>query len=387
MRTVTACMIKAAGANAEIPIDEDYMREQTPDFRGVDLRRLYLSEGLARKLNPTRYFLTEWYAWQNPDWENEHSTPYLHYLNVGRHQGRDPSPYVDIPRFRRAMGLDVPAHLAYDLLLSGRHAPWIGVYDGVADLRRMQQLFYDEIRVTAHRARSLAAPNRALIFLQAGRGAVTRNWLDISTPREWDLLVNYYDAFGFEPGQGDYVFFQKGTKFTAIHALWHRYRHVFEPYDHILFLDDDVETSIEDLNRLFATCRDQSLDLAQMTLTADSSSNWTELFDRPNKKGPRKISAVEIMMPVISQVALRQLAPTFGKSISGFGLDLTWGHIVRSAGGRIAVIDGISATHARPVDQNDGPYYSYLRSKGINAKAELWSLLEEYGAQKELLSG
>ena len=92
------------------------------------------------------------------------------------------------------------------------------------------------------------------------------------------------------------------------------------------------------------------------------------------------------MMPVFSKRALGWIAPTLGQSVSGFGLDLVWGHIVAENGGRIAVLDEVAATHARPVDQSGGAYYRYLRGHGINAKAELWTLVTQYGADRELVS-
>ena len=237
----------------------------------------------------------------------------------------------------------------------------------------------------AHRMRPLHKPRRGLVVLQAGRGLLAGRW-HRDEGREWDLLVNYYDAAGFRPEFGDYACFQKGTKFTAMWLCLTRFPQLFRPYDHVLFLDDDVETSVNDLNRLFETCRGHELDLAQMTLTSDSSCNWPELFSQPNQTGPRPVSAVEIMMPVFSQKALRTIAPTLGQSVSGFGLDLVWGKRVADAGGKIAVLDDVVAAHRRPVDQSGGNYYSYLRSAGINAKAELWTLLNEYGAARDMVT-
>ncbi|NND20926.1 MAG: hypothetical protein HKO14_02455, partial [Silicimonas sp.] len=77
---------------------------------------------------------------------------------------------------------------------------------------------------------------------------------------------------------------------------------------------------------------------------------------------------------------------TLGQSVSGFGLDLVWGQIVAEQGGRIAVLDEVSATHARPVDQAGGAYYQYLRRHGINAKAELWTMLKRYGAPRDVIT-
>ena len=189
----------------------------------------------------------------------------------------------------------------------------------------------------------------------------------------------------YRPGFGDYVFFQKGTKFTAMWYLLRNHAALFEPYRHVLFLDDDVETSVAGLNRLFALCREHRLDLAQMALTADSSSNWAELFARPGATGPRPVSAAEIMMPLFSRSALDTIRPTLGQSVSGFGLDLVWGKLVAAAGGRIAVLDEVAAAHRRPVDQAGGAFYTYLRQSGINAKAELWALITAYDARRDMV--
>jgi hypothetical protein len=199
------------------------------------------------------------------------------------------------------------------------------------------------------------------------------------------LWVNYYDISGFRTGFGDYVTCQKGTKFTAMWMLWSRFSDILSGYDHVLFLDDDVSCSTQDLNDLFAMCREENLALSQMSLSPESSTNWTELYQKKTTKRSRDVSAVEIMMPVFSRAALVELSSTFDASTSGFGLDLVWGHLIRRLGWRVAVVDGVVATHARPVDQANGAFYSYLRKLGINPKAELWQLLLDYGAEKDLI--
>jgi len=198
--------------------------------------------------------------------------------------------------------------------------------------------------------------------------------------------LNYYDASGMRRGVGDYVFSQKGTKFSAMTLLLRRFPEIFDAYDHVLFIDDDIETSAEDLNALFETCRRHSLDLAQMSLTEGSACNWDALFADERGQEVRPVSAVEIMMPVLSRRARRWIAPTLGQSVSGFGLDLVWGKLVSEKGGRIAVLDGVSATHARGVDHAGGAYYRYLRANGINAKAELWTMLKRYDAACDMIA-
>ena len=364
-----------------IPIDADHLCRQDNKAAANPLGH-YLRYGLERELDPTPWFMTAWYAWQNPDWV-KCATPYQHYLEVGQFEGRDPSPFVDVTRYVEVSGAK-PGQV-YDLILGGHRALALGVYETSGDLKRCQSNFLGTIEVVAHRVRPLSAPRRALVVLQAGRNAMSRCWYDDGA-REWDLLVNYYDAAGFQPGLGDYVLFQKGTKFTAMWRLWQSFRHILLQYDHVLFLDDDIETSCQALNRLFATCREHDLSLAQMSLSERSSCNWPQLFSRPGLKGPRGISGVEIMMPVFSRQALEKVAPTFGRSISGYGLDLAWGRIVGADGGRIAVLDDVVATHERAVDHGGGAFYTYLRRHLINPKAELWTLAKDYDAALTLSS-
>ena len=375
--------VRALEDRRDVPIDASWLRQQVPDLH-EDPTSYYLANGLKDRLDPTPWFATDWYAWQNPDWSRAHDAPYLHYLDVGRFEGRDPSPYVDMHQYRRALSDMVPVESIYSLILKGHHSPALGVADAAA-LARQQEAFLQGVSFVAHRMRIPTRPSKALVVLQAGRASRASQWYD-DDGREWDLLVNYYDAVGFRPGFGDMVCFQKGTKFTAMWMLRERFPDLLEQYDHILFLDDDVETSVSDLNRLFALCRKHGLDLAQMTLTSDSSCNWRELFSRAGGTCPRPVSAVEIMMPVFSRRALRMVRSTFGQSISGFGLDLVWGKLVSDDGGRVAVLDDVVAAHRRPVDQSGGAYYSYLRRAGINAKAELWTLLCAYGADRDVVT-
>ena len=370
---------QSIGDCGQIPLDIEHLRRQCPDV-GPDPLAYFLRHGLEQKLDPTPWFLTDWYAWQNPDWVT-FGSPYLHYLTKGSAEGRDPSPFVDVCRYQAISG--VPAATIFDLILAGHRSVALGVYENRADLTRCQNRFRASINVVAHQILPKSVRKKALVVLQAGSGAIARECFE-RDDREWDLLVNYYDATGFRPGFGDYVFFQKGTKFTAVWLLWARYREILAHYEHVLFLDDDVEVTGTDLNRLFRKCRMHELDLAQMSLSKDSSCNWVELFSQSGNTSPRKVSAVEIMMPVFSASAIRRVAPTFAQSVSGFGLDLAWGKLIRDAGGTIAVLDDVVATHARPVDQTDGAYYSYLRRHMINAKSELWVLLNDYDADRNL---
>ena len=374
------------GSQGTVPIDRAYLEAQVPSLAGTDRHMAhYLANGLPDGLDPTRFFSTDWYAWQNPDWSDNFKAPYLHFMELGRKQGRDPSPMVDVTRYLDMTAGAIAPEQVYPAILSGLRSVSLGVYEDDRDLLRCQNAFMDGIAVFAHRTALVRNPRKALVVCQAGRGALLDSWA-LDPAREWDLMLNYYDSAGMKRGLGEYVFFQRGTKFTAMKFLTDRFPQIFSAYEHVLFVDDDIGMSAGTLNALFAACRRHSLDLAQMSLTAGSACNWSELFARPGRSGPRDVSAVEIMMPVFSRRALGWIKPTLGQSVSGFGLDLVWGKIVSGKSGRIAVLDDIVAAHERPVDQSGGAYYRYLRRHGINAKAELWLLLKRYDAGREMIA-
>ena len=84
-------------------------------------------------------------------------------------------------------------------------------------------------------------------------------------------------------------------------------------------------------------------------------------------------------MPIYSSRLARAMFPDFGRSISGFGLDLLSGVRCAELGGTAIVIDEVVAVHARAIDQGGGAYYRFLRENGINANAELWALAKQHG--------
>lgn len=321
------------------------------------------------------FFNASWYAWQNPDCAGC-STPFSHYAEIGRFENRDPSPMIDMRRYGEIVGDHIPPQDRLTAIARGLRGPALGVYESWTDLDRAQEHFKSAIRIVRGPDRRKGRRRRDLVFLQAG--ARRPAWFDPDAPREWDLLVNYYDAKGYDPDLGDVIVFQGGTKFTAVDTLLRSDRPFLLSYDYVLLLDDDIMPPPGGIDALFAACRRRSLDLAQMALSEASSCIWDCLHAR-GRSGLRRVNAVEIMMPVLSRRALSLCAPHFARSVSGFGLDLLFGKLLAGAGSaNVVVIDDIVADHLKPIDDADGAFYRMLRSRMINPKAELWRLREEH---------
>ena len=203
------------GGATGVPIDREYLEKQVPELKGTERHtEYYLKAASSRAIDPTRFFITDWYAWQNPDWADQFANPYLHYLDKGAKEGRDPSPFVDVARYLDVTGGAIPRSGVYAALLSGLRSPTLGVYESEADLIACQSGFLSGISLYAHRMTLPRSTRPALVVCQAGKGAKQGCWAKAET-RNWDLMLNYYDAQGMRPGLGEYALFKRGQNLPA----------------------------------------------------------------------------------------------------------------------------------------------------------------------------
>jgi hypothetical protein len=198
--------------------------------------------------------------------------------------------------------------------------------------------------------------------------------------RNYDLLLNYYAPPKEPPAPAEYVVVQSGTKVTAIDKLLAERPEILTQYDYVLFLDDDIVLPAQDIDRLFSVMREQKLDLAQPSLTADSYGSFPVLYRKKDGPGFRRLNYVEIMAPAFSRRALIANEENFSRSISGFSVDALIGARTSQAfGPTIAVIDAVVAEHKRPIDLDGGALYRFLTAKGIDPRVEMHVLEAEAG--------
>ena len=150
----------------------------------------------------------------------------------------------------------------------------------------------------------------------------------------------------------------------------------------MIFLDDDIVLSSPALSHFFAEMDRSGLDLAQPSLTANSTCVWPVLKQPAVGPRVRLINAVEIMMPATTRFTLERAGWTFGRAISGYGVDLLLGHeVVDRLGRKAGVIGTVVAVHEKPIDERNGNFYRFMRSLGINPKHELWTIMKEFGIE------
>lgn len=339
----------------------------------------FCDEGVKKCRNPNYYFLSEWYRWQNPESE-AYAHPVMHYLGKGGKEFRDPSPYVDMTVVKRTEGGILDGVMLLSKIIRGQYESGLGVSDSQKQLVSKQRAFIDNIDLEVHKDLALGNKRKYLVWIQSRVGSEFFRWYR-DGKRNWDLLINYYDSDPLRPDIGEYILSQRGTKFTAIFNVW-RYANIFEGYEYIIFIDDDLQFKYKDIDKYFRFISENSIDLSQPSLTAGSYCVWPVFFNK-RSKGYRCTNGVEIMMPAFSQRAISLMAPYFGLSVSGFGLDLLFAQLAEKNNFKVAVVDAIRATHNSVIDQSSGAYYELLRSFGINSKFELWSLMKRFDLDKE----
>ena len=244
-----------------------------------------------------------------------------------------------------------------------------------ADLEANQAAFRAAIRLRA--LKESPAQKRWLVFVQTDGGHPARLH---AAERSYDLMLNYYREPKEPPREAEHVFVQNGTKTTAIAKLLEARPKLFDVYDHVLFLDDDIDISAAQIADFFGLMSENGLDLAQPALAKGSDGSFPILFQKAGSPGLRRINYVEIMMPAFSRRALAASADCFRQGISGFGVDVLIGAtIAKEFGPNIAVVDKVAARHLRAIDLEGGALYRYLSANGVDASVEMWTILAENG--------
>lgn len=220
-----------------------------------------------------------------------------------------------------------------------------------------------------------ATSRRYLIVVRAGDESLHRNWLSGAEHRDFDLLVSYYGTHGHRyQTDADLYHAMAGTRWVGHHTILRDNPSLLEPYDFICFACDDLDADAATWNALFNFCETHILDLAQPAILGPVSFQIT----KPVKHALyRTTTYVECMCPVFSRRALGVCRPTFGESISGWGLGGVWSKLLRERDWNLAIIDAVCVTHTRPV--GEGSLYKLLSDLGVDPSAEKNSVLARYG--------
>lgn len=188
-----------------------------------------------------------------------------------------------------------------------------------------------------------------LIFCAVGDNSLHHTWL--SEKKIFDLMLVYYGdddsvADKYEK-QAAYFYRKKSpSKFVLLQSCIEENEEIFNKYEYVWAPDDDIESTPEDIETLFKTSKKYKLWLSQPGISGFVSYSVTR---RVEKNILRYTDFVEVMAPCFEIKKLFLLSSTFGESVSAWGLDYLWPHILGMPEDKIAIIDCSNVNHTKEI--------------------------------------
>ncbi len=196
-----------------------------------------------------------------------------------------------------------------------------------------------------------ATGNKALIVTRIGRKSIHGNWLD--GQREFDVAFSCYDKSIPEIiGRGVDFEYRPGFKVIGYDGFLKNRRSLWQQYEHICLMDEDLLAETETLNRMFRLCREHDLKIAQPALSHDSHFTFGGLLQQPRWL-LRYVNYIEMMCPIFRKDVLDVVAPLYGLGYES-GIDLVWCNLVAEGPRDFAVIDSCPIRHTEPVGDRKG---------------------------------
>jgi len=355
--------------------DPAYFERQSGRNRFLD----YLEKQPLWRHPASEFFDSRWYIDKYSAYLATSENPLQHFWLKGFDRGYDPSPRFDMQFFLRAIARDRADRkdYAYEYLCQdNRDMPL-----NIAELEQRQFDFYASIELQILK-KTIEPKRRFLVFLQSGRDFIPEYAYGTAI---FDTLINYYDTSTRTSDEIQYVFRQKGSKATAVRKILEVCPDVLLGYDSVLLLDDDIVISQNQIETLFMTHEEHGLDLLQASLTESSECFFPVLKQPFAGKGLRPISAVEIMMPLISRRALRECGWVFKEGISGWCIDTLLSAEVRKRfGDTIGLLADVICLHVRAVDTSAGRFYKFLRQNGIEPTVEAGKIAMKFALNDKM---
>lgn len=189
--------------------------------------------------------------------------------------------------------------------------------------------------------------------------------------RSYDVWLQCYEDQGLQAFKQDPVRLldARGTmKWPGMARLLAAKGEDVRKYDAVWFPDDDVSIDPPRVERLFETFHALDMWLAQPSL-GDGSYFSSTVTLHCKTFTVRYTNFVEVMAPLFSREALFRCATIFEESVSGWGLDRIWPHLLGNPRDKIGIVDAVSMLHTLPVGV--AGWYSGLQERPLDEAARL----------------
>ena len=150
--------------------------------------------------------------------------------------------------------------------------------------------------------------------------------------------------------------------------------------EYVGLIDDDVITSVADINELLHIARCTKLDVFSASLSHDSNYSWRWTLHQGNSFC-RPVQWVEVMMPFYRGELFLAGEPHYGNNVSSWGIDCYLIPVLQQLLSlpNAAIVDRIVACHRRPVTSGGKVYRNGMTANQERdvMKAKCIKLVEE----------
>ncbi|MBG1231719.1 hypothetical protein [Aestuariivirga litoralis] len=197
--------------------------------------------------------------------------------------------------------------------------------------------------------RRISTPRKRCIFTSAGSHHQIAMWDD--GPRSWDLVVAFFgdDDLVYEgvAARADVILRRKGSKFQNLKALYLQQPGLFDRYDFIFLLDDDIHIKPPEINRLFDIAETYDFWVCQPSY--DPAGRVSHAITRQLGRHIRLTDFVEVTCPVFRRDKLVSFLNVYDGELVGWGVDWWYCHVLQAREHRkFAIIDEIAVLNPHP---------------------------------------
>jgi len=217
------------------------------------------------------------------------------------------------------------------------------------------------------------ANNRYLVYTSAGDVSAVPLWLQ--GHRNFDLWVTYYGTKAQHRWDGaDYWVQRRAGKFQNLRADWRTSPEIFNQYDAIMVMDDDIVIDATDISRLFELRDEYALTVLQPAFLRLGRISHRVTRHRARYK-LRYTQFIEVTCPLFRRDALETFLQQYDGGLTGWGIDHWFMDVLsREPDFRAAVIDTVPCIN--PHDDIKGGAREISMLQADNERRADWERLQ-----------
>ena len=226
--------------------------------------------------------------------------------------------------------------------------------------------------------------HKNMVFTSAGDNTrFIQDWCS-TNEQHYDIYVLYYgnDDKNFKSYESNVTFIEKskGSKFQNFHKFWNAHPEIIDKYDRFFILDDDIQISVRDINKMFDISIEYNLEICAPSFNHVAGSIVSHGITK-NKKNTllSYTNFVEVNTPLFTRTALDNLMKMYDPVLIGWGIDYLY--IIANGINKqksYAIIHSIQCINPK-VKKDKGR--ELLKIPNCNSRRAIW---ENYAKEKNI---